>query len=348
MKKIVMAVKHFKKKYSKAFTLLEILLVVGVIVVLAAIVIIAINPSKQLATVRNTERQFDLKQLGNAIEQYYIDHSVYPASTPTTLTEICNTGSATSSPPGYCDGLVDLSSLVPTYLVAIPTDPKDSTLSFIDKVITKAYASTNGSAYQIMQDSNGKIILFAPQTELGDFIGIGTTTAPFTCMNKSNGFYEGSGSVGDPYIICSWEQLSNMRGDLSAHYGLVNNLTPANFNYSIYGSNWSPIGDLDSFSGSFNGNGHSISGLTINSPGSSYLGLFRQLSGDVLNLGLLNININGSSYVGGITGLQQNGTIDNVYTSGIITGSSYVGGLVGYQDGGEITNSYSTATVNGI
>ena len=117
----------FKKNNStKAFTLLEILLVVGIIALLAGIVIVAINPGRQLAQTRNAERKSDLKQLHSAMTQYYIDHGFYPASTTlsTTLKEICDTGS-TSSPSGLlCTGLIDLSELVPTYITAIPKDPQ--------------------------------------------------------------------------------------------------------------------------------------------------------------------------------------------------------------------------------
>lgn len=82
------------KTLKKGFTLLEILLVVGIIAVLAGIVIVAINPSKQLATVRDTERKSDIKQINNALMQYYIDNHEYPdsVSSVTTLKEICNTG----------------------------------------------------------------------------------------------------------------------------------------------------------------------------------------------------------------------------------------------------------------
>jgi prepilin-type N-terminal cleavage/methylation domain-containing protein len=119
------------QKKSKGFTLLEILLVVGIISILAGIVIVAINPSKQLAAARNTERRSDLRQISNAIQQFYIDHGYYPASSTdyaTTLVDICDTGS-TSSPSGIdCTDLVDLSELVPTYITAIPTDPQVSNI----------------------------------------------------------------------------------------------------------------------------------------------------------------------------------------------------------------------------
>ena len=164
------------KKINKGFTLLEILLVVGIIAVLAGIVIIAINPARQLATVRNTERKSDLKQINNALQQFYIDKSYYPASTTlvTTLTEICDTGTATSTHTIDCTDLIDLSELVPTYITAIPTDPQGSTLSFIPKV----YATTNGTGYKIGVDANNKVILTAPQAELGVMIAVGTTTVP--------------------------------------------------------------------------------------------------------------------------------------------------------------------------
>ena len=57
----------FIKNKKSGFTLLEILLVVGIIAILAGIVIVAINPAKQLATVRNTERKSDIKQINNAL-----------------------------------------------------------------------------------------------------------------------------------------------------------------------------------------------------------------------------------------------------------------------------------------
>ena len=152
------------KKSSRGFTLLEILLVVGIIAILAGIVIVAINPSKQLATVRNTERKSDIKQIDSALTQYYIDNFKYPASvvSASTLTEICDTGANASSSEltTTCNsaGLINLSELVPMYLTAIPRDPSATT--------------TDHAGYQVVLSSN-KVGLSAP-AELNQTITIGT------------------------------------------------------------------------------------------------------------------------------------------------------------------------------
>jgi len=166
---------------NQGFTLLEMLLVVAIIAVLAGIVVVAINPGKQLATVRNTERSFNLNEIHKAMQQYFIDHYIYPAATPTTLTEICNTGNLPYPSGIDCGTLIDLSPLVPTYLTSIPVDPQGSTLSFINNFIPKVYATTNGTGYKVMKDSDNKVVLTAPQAEIGEVIAIWTNTISSEC-----------------------------------------------------------------------------------------------------------------------------------------------------------------------
>ena len=146
-------------KNKKGFTLLEILLVVGIIAILAGIVIVAINPSKQLAMVRNSQRKSDIKQVANAITQFYIDHSYYPASTTfstTSLMTICPTGASTSPAAGFCTGMLNLSELVPTYLTSIPNDPGTTTTSGYSVVLV-----------------NKNPAVSAPLAELGVTISVG-------------------------------------------------------------------------------------------------------------------------------------------------------------------------------
>ena len=139
---------------QRGFTLLEILLVVGAIEILAGIVILAINPSKQLAETRNAQRRVDVNTVLNAVYQYAIDNNgAIPSSITTTQTEICQTG-------GTCTGLIDLSVLTnsETYLVAIPSDPTG--------------ASVNGAGYEIVETANGRVTVSAPDAEQSATISV--------------------------------------------------------------------------------------------------------------------------------------------------------------------------------
>ena len=109
---------------------------------------------------------------------------------------------------------------------------------------------------------------------------------------------------------------------------------------------WTPIGSADEpFNRVFDGNGFTISGLYINRPQSSNVGLFSVLSSEVKNIGLLDVNIQGGSHVGGLVGGNR-GSIINSYATGAVIGMGLeIGGLVGRSDGGSIINSYASVVV---
>ena len=126
---------HMKKNVSlkKGFTLLEILLVVGIIAILAGIVILAINPSKQLGDTRNAQRRSDVLSIANAIYQYAIDTN---GNIPTTVRSSGNcydaanmiaTSTATTTTTGAINLWTTLVSASTTYLNDIPRDPLVST-----------------------------------------------------------------------------------------------------------------------------------------------------------------------------------------------------------------------------
>jgi len=143
---------RFHTNTKKGFTLLEVLLVVAILGILAAIVILAINPSKQLADARNAQRRVDVNTILSAVYQYAIDNSGAMPGTlaTTTATPICKTGA------GICTGLTDLSVLTngQKYLVSIPMDPASTT------------ASSTG--YTIIASSTtGRITVAAPAAENG-------------------------------------------------------------------------------------------------------------------------------------------------------------------------------------
>ena len=149
------------KLNTKAFTLLEMLLVIAIIAILAGIVIVAINPGRQLAQARNAQRWSDIRSLHSAVQQFYIDNKEWPADleTVTSLTEICNTGTATSGHSIDCtiDSLIDLSELVPEYLPAIPTDPQvTASLPFVNTVYAQ---SATGTGYEIAIDPNTQMVM---------------------------------------------------------------------------------------------------------------------------------------------------------------------------------------------
>ena len=103
-----------KSKRKKGFTLLEILLVIAAIGILAAIVLVAINPNKQIESARAAKRKSDINTIIKSIGQYAIDNNgQYPGGIDTGARVIC----PTTSPPVGC---VDLSLLSPDYIANIP------------------------------------------------------------------------------------------------------------------------------------------------------------------------------------------------------------------------------------
>lgn len=112
------------------------------------------------------------------------------------------------------------------------------------------------------------------------------------------------------------------------------------------------------FTGTFDGNGHKITGFTIDDGNNFCLGLFGQINsgGSVKGLGLENCSVSSLSnsyYVGRLVGWNS-GSISHCYSTGQVNGGSnsqHVGGLVGmnwgYSGGGNISNCYSTGTVSG-
>jgi hypothetical protein len=103
------------------------------------------------------------------------------------------------------------------------------------------------------------------------------------------------------------------------------------------------------FAGEFDGNGHKISNLSFDFDFISDVGLFGCLAsgGKVTDLGVENVNITGSSLVGGLVGLNWEGTVSDCYATGSVIGTSVVGGLVGRNQNGTVSDSYSAGSMSG-
>lgn len=112
---------------------------------------------------------------------------------------------------------------------------------------------------------------------------------------------------------------------------------------------WTPIATSASpYTGIFDGQNHTISGLYFNQENSYDVGLFGRNNGKIANAGILDSYFYGTSKVGGMCGNNYTGTITNCYNTGSVSGSEgNVGGVNGYNDGGTITNSYNAGSVSG-
>ena len=123
-------------------------------------------------------------------------------------------------------------------------------------------------------------------------------------------------------------------------------------NIDLTGKDWTPIGTSfdNSYTGTFDGGGHTITGLTITTK-DQFVGLFGYLNraGTVKNVVMEGIQITSNHMfgnTGGVVGYSW-GTIENCSVSGSVSGTVYVGGVVGAQIGGSITGCSSSATVKG-
>jgi len=142
---------------------------------------------------------------------------------------------------------------------------------------------------------------------------------------------------------------------LGRHYKLMENILLPMVDPDT-GNNWTAIGSpLSPFTGSFDGQGYTISNLTINQSW-SYQGMFGFLGGGwgldalVRNLGLLDVSINGGQRVGGIAGILINGSrIINCFVMGNVSGTLGVGGVAGVIENiSSIINCFASGYIRGI
>ena len=122
----------------------------------------------------------------------------------------------------------------------------------------------------------------------------------------------------------------------------------------LTGKDWTPIGTnfYNSYTGTFDGGGHTIKGLTVTT-NDQYVGLFGRLgkAGTVKNVVMEGVQITSNhslGYAGGVAGFSWGGTIENCSVSGSVSGTIRAGGVVGIQWEASITGCSSSATVKGM
>jgi len=131
---------------GKGITLIEFILVIGVIAILTGIIVASQNPLGQLARNRNIQRRNDITEIAQVVHQFKIHHkNQFPKTNSNEEIKKCDETTSAS----------DLSdSLTPDYLTVIPSDPNDQ------------------SDYLICQTEQGQIKVTAPKAELNQKISI--------------------------------------------------------------------------------------------------------------------------------------------------------------------------------
>ncbi|NMM26791.1 MAG: filamentous hemagglutinin N-terminal domain-containing protein, partial [Glaciimonas sp.] len=205
-------------------------------------------------------------------------------------------------------------------------------------VITKNGAAVNLPAsttnFSTRQGSDGAVNAYTVITTLG--AAADATTAPATATLQG---MAASANLATNYVLGA-----NIDAAPTSNWNSNGATTPTYAGFT-------PIVGVDiAFTGTFDGLGHTITGLTIDRPTTNNVGFFGDARSVIRNVGLLGGRVSGSGsvYVGGLVGFAYGATISNSYTTGNVNGSDHVGGLVGWSDSATtISNSHATGTVSG-
>ncbi len=169
----------------------------------------------------------------------------------------------------------------------------------------------------------------------------------------------GTGTSIDPYLIATLNNLywiTQNSSSWSSYFKQTADIDASSSSTWASGAGFLPIGNYyTKFTGTYDGNGHTISGIYINRPSTQYIGLFGFTNNSTIkNLGVTNVNFVGSVFVAGLIGDADGGSIISYcFTSGTVTSTSTLaarsGGLIGAIMNGSpsVSDCYSIASVIG-
>lgn len=172
----------------------------------------------------------------------------------------------------------------------------------------------------------------------------------------------GSGTKADPYLIATAQDLVDFRDEVNASTNKSTSTLCAKLtaNIDLGGQEWTPIGQYKSYSenvtygGTFDGDGHTISGLSINAT-TAYQGLFGYVKGgeikDLTVAGSVTTSTKSSAYAAGIVGYGSPVTIENCVNQATVTATQKgnIAGIVGYTSttGSSISGCTNQGAVSG-
>ena len=203
-----------------------------------------------------------------------------------------------------------------------------------------------GTAFITCKFTNGKVFAYkmqkAAEWKAGEeytyTVSLAAAKDPGYTVSEDGKTYNVTSADG----LLAWNEAA--QGDLSLNCTLADNI-------DLTGKEWTPIGTSgNTYKGTFDGNGKTITGLTVTGS-DEYAGLFGFIGsgGTVKNVVLEDVQItsdNSSGLAGGVAGYSW-GNIENCSVSGSVSSNSTAGGVVGTQLGGSITGCSSSATVKG-
>jgi hypothetical protein len=180
---------------------------------------------------------------------------------------------------------------------------------------------------------------------------------PRLWWEQSANYGGGTGEPNDPYLIYTARHLNAIGdepNDWNKHFKLMADIDLAGFDgkegrpaFKVIAPDTDPARSLFQgamFTGIFDGNGHTISHLTVK--GGGYVGMFGGLAGEVKDLGLVNVNMTASEdCAGGLVAVNR-GVLTGCHSTGVVSGANGVGGLVG-ANAGHLTQCYSACAVSG-